>query len=153
MSFEPWHEDELLIRFEHLLEKGEDPEYSKPVTFNLRDVLKDFKIVDIRETTLDGNEWLDSMKRLKFKSDPENTVYTDISNSIKDNENESQEIDDLEKDQTKRMIEINKIKVPDIISENLNEEVSSPVNDNDKFRITLKPMQIRTFILNLEPQI
>lgn len=76
LSFEPWHEGELLVRFEHILERDEDPKYSKFVQFNIKDVFQGFEIQNVRETTLDGNAWLDENRRMEFVPDPEGERYT-----------------------------------------------------------------------------
>ena len=79
MSFEPWTEDSVLIRFEHILEKGEDSELSKPVTFNLTQIFPgDFVF---SEVTLGGNQWIGDKSRLHFKQEgselPEDTKTTE----------------------------------------------------------------------------
>lgn len=67
MTLEPWRENSYLVRFEHLLEKDEDQNYSKPATFDLIDVFgKLFDIESVRETNLAGNQWLSDVKRFKF---------------------------------------------------------------------------------------
>lgn len=75
MSFEPWHENEVLVRFEHILEKDEDPEYSKAVQFNVQSVLSSLKIADIRETTLAANAWLGDNQRMEFVPDEPEVGY------------------------------------------------------------------------------
>ncbi|XP_058821189.1 lysosomal alpha-mannosidase-like isoform X1 [Topomyia yanbarensis] len=67
LTFEPWKgSNSFLIRFEHLLEKDEDPRYSQPVTIDLQSVFSKFRIVSARETTLAGNQWKEDSSRLKF---------------------------------------------------------------------------------------
>lgn len=68
MTFEPWKDGTFLIRFEHLLEKGEDPELSKAVRFNLTDVFPGYEI-DLKEVTLSANQWIEDLKRLHFKAE------------------------------------------------------------------------------------
>ncbi|XP_050319281.1 lysosomal alpha-mannosidase isoform X2 [Bactrocera neohumeralis] len=75
MSFEPWHENEVLVRFEHILEKDEDPEYSKAVQFNIQSVLSILKIADMRETTLAANAWLGDNQRMEFVPDEPELGY------------------------------------------------------------------------------
>ena len=36
LTLEPWREHELLLRLEHIMEKDEDPELSKPVIVDLK---------------------------------------------------------------------------------------------------------------------
>ncbi|XP_016945444.3 lysosomal alpha-mannosidase isoform X2 [Drosophila suzukii] len=75
LTLEPWHENQLLVRFEHIMENGEDASYSQPVQFNVKNVLSAFDIEGIRETTLDGNAWLDESRRLQFVPDPEEAAF------------------------------------------------------------------------------
>lgn len=107
LTFEPWKSDSLLIRFEHILAKGEDEQYSKEVSFDFKDVFRSFDIVSVRETKLAGNQWLSDSKPLNFsaKSFDSNRIAR---NKRADN------------------------------------------YDDDDFMITLKPMEIRTFIAELE---
>jgi lysosomal alpha-mannosidase len=65
MTFEPWKDGASLIRFEHILEKNEDPELSQPVRFNLNDVFPGNDIV-LREVSLSGNQWIEDFQRLHF---------------------------------------------------------------------------------------
>lgn len=67
MTFEPWKKDSFLIRFEHLLAKGEDPELSKAVTLNLTQIFPgDF---EFSELTLAANQFFDDMNRRHFKQE------------------------------------------------------------------------------------
>jgi len=63
------------VRFEHIMENGEDASYSQPVQFNVKNVLSAFEVEGIRETTLDGNAWLDESRRLQFVPDPEEAAF------------------------------------------------------------------------------
>ncbi|KAJ6646687.1 Lysosomal alpha-mannosidase [Pseudolycoriella hygida] len=65
MTLEPWKDGGQLIRFEHILDKYDDAELSKPVSFDLKDVFPgDF---DFAEVSLAANQWIESSKRLRFK--------------------------------------------------------------------------------------
>lgn len=76
LTFEPVNfKDTFLFRLEHMFEYGEDPWYSKPVAINLLEIFDQFEFT-IRETTLDGNQWLDETVRLKFTSDSEEETRT-----------------------------------------------------------------------------
>ncbi|KAG5675727.1 hypothetical protein PVAND_005607 [Polypedilum vanderplanki] len=68
MTFEPWKDGTFLIRFEHLLEKGEDPELSKTVRFNLADIFPGNEI-ELKEVTLSANQWIEELNRLHFKAE------------------------------------------------------------------------------------
>ncbi|XP_055596638.1 lysosomal alpha-mannosidase-like isoform X1 [Uranotaenia lowii] len=121
LTFEPWKDNSLLVRFEHLLEKNEDPTYSKPVRFNLQDIFRSFSIDQIRETTLAGNQWKEDNSRLKFKPDPD---YLKHENN-------------------------NLFEGP--IPATGEEPAESLRNvSNEGYEIVLQPMEIRTFVLQLE---
>lgn len=115
MSLEPWDKDRVLVRFEHILEKGEDPEWSKPARFNFEDVFRNFDIDNIREVTLAANQWLDEAVRFKFRADGEH--------------------------QTKEKLMS--------MSEHLDNNYASAAD----FEVVLNPMQIRTFIIQLNPSV
>ncbi|XP_055295904.1 lysosomal alpha-mannosidase-like [Sitodiplosis mosellana] len=108
LTCEPLGPNSILIRFEHIFEENEDKFYSRPVSFNLRNVFTTFDVTSIRETTLAANQWLEESKRLSF----------------------STETSDANKINTER-------------------EIDAKPNDDD-FEISLKPMEIRTFIVEFE---
>lgn len=64
LTLEPWKDGSLLLRLEHILEKGEDAELSQPVTVNLEALFAPFTVSSIRETTLGANQWLEDNTRL-----------------------------------------------------------------------------------------
>lgn len=67
MTYEPWNENSFLIRFEHLLEVGEDPEFSKPVDFNLAQLFPgDFEFAEVN---LAASQWIEDVKRLHFQQE------------------------------------------------------------------------------------
>lgn len=147
LTFEPWRRDKMngdqyLIRFEHLLEKDEDPEYSKPVTFNLQDVFRAFDIAGIKETTLAGNQWLLNAKRFKFTPDPEQLRYDSVNQKFdfRIDPNRKEGGSDNEIDSEARVGR---------------EEFGDPIIDARSygldFEITLNPMQIRTFVMQMNP--
>lgn len=109
MTFEPWKDGSFLIRFEHILEKDEDPILSSPTRFNLSDVFPGFD-VDLKELTLSANQWIEDDKRLHF-----NAETLDF-------------YDDFGKRSSERVA----------------------TTDTE---ITLKPMEIKTFIMVLSPQV
>lgn len=73
MTFEPWKDGAFLIRFEHLLEKDEDPELSKPIRFNLSDVFPSME-VELKEVILSANQWVEQLQRLHFR--PESADFS-----------------------------------------------------------------------------
>lgn len=69
LTFEPWKENSILIRFEQIFAKDEDEKYSQPVSFDLtQDFFHGIDAVSMRETTLSANQWLNEVdRRLQFK--------------------------------------------------------------------------------------
>lgn len=106
MTYEPWNENSFLIRFEHLLEVGEDSELSKPVTFNLTQLFPgDFEFAEVN---LAANQWIEDVKRLHFQQEGASL---------------SEHADEM------------------------NSQVGGKALEN--VVITLKPMEIRSFIMSL----
>lgn len=69
LSLEPWPTSkQLLVRFEHIFEINEDPEFSKPIELSLKKFFGNVQL-SARETTLDGNQWINKSMRLKFNVD------------------------------------------------------------------------------------
>lgn len=66
MTFEPWKGNSTLIRFEHILEKNEDAELSKPVTIDLTKIFRG--TFEYSELTLAANQFIGDNNRLRFKS-------------------------------------------------------------------------------------
>ncbi|EDV58294.1 lysosomal alpha-mannosidase [Drosophila erecta] len=69
LTLEHFHENEVLIRFEHFLDKFE----GRVTSFNIRDIFDSLGGLAIRETTLDGSLPLSDMKRLKFHAQESGT--------------------------------------------------------------------------------
>ncbi|XP_050536747.1 lysosomal alpha-mannosidase-like [Daktulosphaira vitifoliae] len=74
LTLEPWKENTILLRLEHIFEYNEDKNLSKPVTLNLEDLFTNFRITSLHETTLGANQWLSENSRLSWKTDDEDTL-------------------------------------------------------------------------------
>ncbi|KAJ4433199.1 hypothetical protein ANN_15456 [Periplaneta americana] len=73
LTLEPWKENTLLLRFEHIFEKNEDAELSQPATISyelivFQDIFSTFSVTSSHQTTLAGNQWLEDMNRLVWKT-------------------------------------------------------------------------------------
>uniref|UniRef100_A0A1A9ZH71 Alpha-mannosidase n=1 Tax=Glossina pallidipes TaxID=7398 RepID=A0A1A9ZH71_GLOPL len=171
LTLEPWHNGELLVRFEHILEKDEDPEFSKSVKFNIKEVLKNFDIHDIRETTLDGNAWLDEHRRMEFVSDPESIDFVNYATLSE----EHQSVHLLRARRPLTKSEYHKEILPDFDVESKSKQDPKPntylntlrrnrleqmkldekdlkhprEKSNNKYDVELNAMQIRTFVIYL----
>lgn len=66
LTMEPWENNQILLRFEHIFEKDEDETFSVPQTFNIRELFPTLRFLSIEEMTLDGNKALTSIERLPF---------------------------------------------------------------------------------------
>uniref|UniRef100_A0A1S4HD42 Alpha-mannosidase n=1 Tax=Anopheles gambiae TaxID=7165 RepID=A0A1S4HD42_ANOGA len=83
LTVEPWKDDTMLLRFEHLFEKGEDSQYSLPIQINVQDLFVNVNVVSLRETTLAGNQWKEDSIRLDYgQKDNKNTKRTVIENEF-----------------------------------------------------------------------
>lgn len=88
-------------------------------------MFRSFNVVSIRETTLSANQWLDRAERLQF------TVETDNKSTISASEDK---LTSSDKD------EANRLKV----------DSNSDILPNENFQITLNPMEIRTFAVEMK---
>jgi lysosomal alpha-mannosidase len=138
---EPWKENGFLVRFEHLLEKNEDPVYSQAAKFNIQDVFRSFDVESIRETTLAGNQWLNDAKRMVFEADPSYADFVHLDKIEQPNEHKPKVSGAPEKDAAYAV--------------NGYSEMSNQVTRTFgyDYEIVLQPMQIRTFVLTLTQKV
>lgn len=66
LSLEPWNNNTVLLRLEHILEKNDDENLSKEVTVDLTDLFTKFAIKKLVETALGGNMLIEESVRLKW---------------------------------------------------------------------------------------
>nr|CAI5853429.1 unnamed protein product [Callosobruchus analis] len=125
LTLEPWSGYTFLLRLEHVLENKEDPNLSQPVVVNLNDIFTPFHITTIKETTLGGNQWLADNHRLHFNASGylEDLIGQEATFDYSASE---------EANHIKRAI------------------LMDASNDLDNLQISLKPMQIRTFIIEIK---
>lgn len=116
LTLEPWKQNSILVRFEHIFAKGEDPKYSQPVSFDFQNVFRGINVASMRETTLSANQWLNEVNRLQFKA--------------------------------KTVADLNEIPLSDEFSES--NDLEDEKDDYANFKITLNPMEIRTFVVKLK---
>lgn len=139
LTFEPWKDNSALIRFEHILSKGEDSEYSKNVTFNFEDVFRKWGVTSIRETTLAANQWLSDSVRLQFNPETQSSERLLILN-----DEAITQIIEPQMSEFNIHPEISNRQYRKTMYRNFQRDTTA---DSDAFQITLHPMQIRTYIL------
>ncbi|XP_025835230.1 lysosomal alpha-mannosidase-like [Agrilus planipennis] len=133
LTLEPWTETSFLLRLEHVYEINEHPDWSTTATVDFNDLFTTFEIISIRETTLGANQGLDEHERLYFKPDKE-TVEEKVHGGSHDPE---------------WKIWKKKSKVYSYtVKEEEDEEYS--IERLEELKIQLKPMQIRTFIIDIQ---
>lgn len=125
LTLEPWMGASILFRLEHVLEKGEDPSLSQPAIIDLQGLFTPFEIISIKETTLGANRVLNGTYRLNFKK--------------------GVPLEDFVMEQGNEMMSWLEWKIyqNDLYR---SRSVSGPVSEN-QYKISLNPMQIRTFII------
>jgi len=119
------HVGQLLVRLEHMFEAGESQVYSLPVTVSLQHLLKGKEITQARETTLSANKWKDEAQRLTWK----------VTNSTQ------------QCDQQSSVPEFHPR--PQHTSDPLSGFTENEAMDGNLL-VTLKPMEIRTFIVSVK---
>lgn len=149
LTLEPWNTGELLVRFEHNLEKVDSQE--EFLKFNVKELLGHFKIEGMRETTLDGSQWVGDYRRLEFTPDPEGTVHS-VSPKAKGFH--------FRPRASRPMIKSEYEIVDDFTAQTMTERFSrrkasrraskkKALTRIDSFDVELEPMQIKTFVLFL----
>ncbi|GIY02877.1 lysosomal alpha-mannosidase [Caerostris extrusa] len=118
--------DKVLLRLEHFYEVADEP--PRTVTVSLNYLFRPFRVIYYQETTLSANKYLYEAESLRWKS------VSEVENADFENELGTTARNDL----------------TDVMESGANE--ASPINESeeDHLRITLKPMQIRTFILKVD---
>lgn len=128
LTLEPWIGMSILLRLEHVLEKDEDPSLSQPVIVDLQGLFSPFEIVEIRETTLGANQWLNEKQRLHFRK--------------------GEPLEDFSFQNGPEMREWLKWKVYQ--SDLHRGRAMYERYSEDQYKISLNPMQIRTFVVEVK---
>lgn len=148
LTLEPWKPDQILVRFEHILAVDEDEQLAKPVTFDFMDVFRPIKIVSIRETTLAANQWVEH-ERLQFNEKINDSNEVTQSNIVQSTSNDGNASNDS-------------LSIKPVISARQyfddnkyggQKRSRKSETDDDNTSITMNPMQIRTFIVDIEPKL
>lgn len=76
MTYEPWKNDEYLIRFEHIMDKTDDPQLSLPYNFNISEIFAgDFQFT---EMNLAANQRIEDVNRLHFRQEGSQISIGDV---------------------------------------------------------------------------
>ena len=137
LTFEPWKNNQVLIRFEHILEKSEATNSTSNITFNLHDVFLTLDIIDFRETTLAANQWINEASRYTFREDEDDYLPPNF---------EIEEAADIAMRRLRTRVGNKRIRQYDEHEFIENREKNA---DDVDFIISLKPMEIRTFVIGL----
>nr|XP_014342916.1 PREDICTED: lysosomal alpha-mannosidase [Latimeria chalumnae] len=126
LTLAQWDAKSVLIRLEHQFEKGESTNYSQPVTVDLMKLFSHFMVTSLVEMSLGANEKKDAMKRMAWRVTEGELANEDL----KGREN-------LHFD----------------LQFSLNQEPVEPRFSSGResiSAITLKPMEIRTFLATIQ---
>ena len=69
----------MIVRIEHYFEIGEDPVLSQPVTIDIRETFKEFRIIGIEELALGTNMPVEDLnERLKWKAKSSEETFSKV---------------------------------------------------------------------------
>lgn len=121
LSLESWDQENVLIRLEHIFEINEDADYSRPVQVSLRRMFKNFKVVKVREMTLDALQDVEVARTNRLRFQTSTNPYKNYTDELGDFVN---------MDYVSHLIE-------------------GTQNGEDLFIVELRPMEIRTFLVQI----
>ncbi|GLV45786.1 Lysosomal alpha-mannosidase II [Carabus blaptoides fortunei] len=78
LTLEPWGDNTVLLRLEHIFEKDEDATLSSPVSVNIASMFSTFNVLEMNEMALGANQLASAVSRLQW-----NAQNGDESNIIK----------------------------------------------------------------------
>lgn len=122
LSLESWDQYQVLIRLEHIFEINEDADYSRPVQVSLRRMFKNFKIVKVREMTLDALQDIEVARTNRLRFQTSTNPYKNYTDELGDFVN---------MDYVSHLME------------------GAQANNEDLFIVELRPMEIRTFLVHI----
>ncbi|XP_035231456.1 lysosomal alpha-mannosidase-like isoform X2 [Stegodyphus dumicola] len=122
LTLERLDDHRILLRLEHFHEKDDDPNLSESVTVSLNNLFRPFKVIYYEETTLSANKYLYETEKLNWAiANGEDNGYEYSSNHLHR-----------------------------VLQADSNESFSMQDGEEGHLIITLKPMEIRTFILKVD---
>lgn len=153
MTFEPWTDGSYLLRLEHIFEENEDPIYSKPVKINLKDTFKSLDFDTFTETNLAANQWIGDVNRMKFKSSDNQKELELVDNNL----DSGRGITGVEIITRSGRGTLGIPSVEEVFVNYRGGEIREPyvriksgkeAKYRDDFDVSIKPMEIRTFVLS-----
>lgn len=132
LTLEPWKGKSILLRLEHFIQKNEDPSrLSEPITVDLVSLFTKLKITSIKETTLSANQFKEDLKYRELRTNMEmEDDFNDFYGSIPE-----------------YTPSVTMIKKSEYLSNNKHKRIYK--RDKNYF-VTLKAMEIKTFIIEVE---
>ncbi|KFM74950.1 Lysosomal alpha-mannosidase, partial [Stegodyphus mimosarum] len=121
LTLERLDDHRILLRLEHFHEKYDDPNLSESVTVSLNNLFRPFKVIYYEETTLSANKYLYEAEKLNWPVANEDNGSEYSSNHLHR-----------------------------VLQADSNESFSMQDGEEGHLIITLKPMEIRTFILKVD---
>lgn len=121
LSLESWDSENVLVRLEHIFEINEDADYSRPVQVSLKRMFKNFKIVKVREMTLDAIQDVEVARTNRLRFQTSTNPYKNYTDELGDFVN---------MDYVSHLIE-------------------SQQNGEELYIVELRPMEIRTFLVQI----
>lgn len=121
LSLESWDQENVLVRLEHIFEINEDADYSRPVQVSLKRMFRNFKIMKVREMTLDALQDIELARTNRLRFQTSTNPYKNYTDELGDFVN------------------------MDYVSH----LIDSSQNVEDLFIVELRPMEIRTFLVQI----
>lgn len=82
LTLEPWPDNRVLVRLEHLFEVNEDAKYSRPRRISLRDLFAPFVVIEAEEMTLSANQPKLRAEEFRMRWVPEVDPYANYTNVL-----------------------------------------------------------------------
>ncbi|KAM0728650.1 Lysosomal alpha-mannosidase [Formica fusca] len=80
LTLEPWKDDTILLRLEHIFEVDEAEQFSQPIEVDIQNLFATFLIQSIKETTLGANQLLSENNRMKWELETNDVILDEEEN-------------------------------------------------------------------------
>lgn len=123
LTLESWDPETVLIRLEHIFEINEDADLSRPVQVSLNQMFRNFKIIKVREMSLNGMQDIEAARVNRLRFQTASNPYRNYTDEL---------ADFVITDYVNPLIELNAAK-----------------QGEDLLIVELRPMEIRTFLVQI----